>query len=80
MARPIDKMKDRWVLIKWHRGRVFYYRGAKHYPTDKFELAYTYPSGERAAKQTRFMYSGARYKPVPTSEKLIFKAKLQGVK
>ena len=80
MKKGIDRLKDRWVLIKHHRGKIFYYRGAKKYPTEEFVLAYSYPSKKVAENNRNFMYSGGKYRVIPADEKLLFKLKLQGVK
>ena len=78
--RSIDRLKDRWLLVKKWRDGLYYYRGPKKYPTKKFELAYSYPTKQAALKNKRFMHTTAQYYPIEADEKMIFKLKLQGIK
>ena len=70
----------RWVLTCFRWGSIRYYRGSKNWPTIDLANAHTYATSKAAAKNTKFMHSGADYRPMQITDKLVFKGMLVGSK
>ena len=71
-------LNGRWVLTKFHRGKVHFYRGSKKWPTVDLANAHTYKTGAIAATNIRYMHSGAVYRPVKVTDRMLFKGILVG--
>ena len=68
----------RWVLTRFYRGKVHYYRGSKKWPTINLANAHTFATGKVAAQATSYMRQGHAYRPVKVTDKMVFKGILVG--
>ncbi len=71
-------LNERWVLTCFRWGNVHYYRGSKKWPTKCLANAHTFATGAVAAKAITFMHSGAAYRPVKVTDRMLFKGMLIG--
>ena len=74
----LASLNERWVLTCFRWGMVHYYRGTRKWPTTNLANAHTFTTGKVAAKATTFMHSGAAYRPVKVTDRMLFKGMLIG--